>query len=130
MAKRKSSPKSKIKKAVRKSAKKYPILTASLILVLILIVVVLYILHTKGTINIPIFDKILNSSENNNEKNTTYKDNDSTNADIDLADGIFEDFQIHFMMLGNDKAGDSIYIKAGDTDLLIDAGSRSYRSVS
>lgn len=28
------------------------------------------------------------------------------------------------MMLGNDKAGDSIYIKAGDTDILIDAGSR------
>jgi beta-lactamase superfamily II metal-dependent hydrolase len=30
----------------------------------------------------------------------------------------------HFMMLGNDNAGDSIYIKAGDNDILIDAGSR------
>ena len=39
-------------------------------------------------------------------------------------DIIYDDFQIHFMMLGNDKAGDSIYIKAGDTDVLIDAGSR------
>lgn len=37
---------------------------------------------------------------------------------------IYDDFQIHFMMLGNDKAGDSIYIKAGDIDILIDAGSR------
>ena len=37
---------------------------------------------------------------------------------------IYDDFQVHFMMLGNDKAGDSIYIKAGDTDVLIDAGSR------
>lgn len=36
---------------------------------------------------------------------------------------MYTDFQIHFMMLGNDKAGDSIYIKAGDTDVLIDAGS-------
>lgn len=43
-------------------------------------------------------------------------------------DIIYDDFQIHFMMLGNDKAGDSIYIKAGDTDVLIDAGSRKNSS--
>ncbi len=30
----------------------------------------------------------------------------------------------HFMMLGNSNAGDSIYIKAGENDILIDAGSR------
>lgn len=29
----------------------------------------------------------------------------------------------HFMMLGNDKAGDCIYIKAGENDILIDGGS-------
>ncbi len=34
------------------------------------------------------------------------------------------DLSIHFMELGNKYAGDSIYIKAGDTDILIDAGSR------
>ena len=33
------------------------------------------------------------------------------------------DLQIHFMELGNKATGDSIYIKAGDTDILIDAGS-------
>lgn len=33
------------------------------------------------------------------------------------------DLSIHFMELGNKYAGDSIYIKAGDTDILIDAGS-------
>jgi beta-lactamase superfamily II metal-dependent hydrolase len=38
---------------------------------------------------------------------------------------IYDDFQIHFMTLGNKFAGDSIYIKAGDNDILIDAGSRS-----
>lgn len=37
---------------------------------------------------------------------------------------IYDDFQIHFMTLGNDSAGDSIYIKAGETDILIDAGSK------
>ena len=31
----------------------------------------------------------------------------------------------HFMQLGNNYTGDSIYIKAGDTDILIDAGSRA-----
>ena len=35
-----------------------------------------------------------------------------------------EQLSIHFMQLGNGKNGDSIYIKAGDTDILIDAGSR------
>ena len=33
------------------------------------------------------------------------------------------DLSIHFMELGNNSNGDSIYIKAGDTDILIDAGS-------
>lgn len=33
------------------------------------------------------------------------------------------DLSIHFMELGNDRTGDSIYIKAGNTDILIDAGS-------
>lgn len=35
-----------------------------------------------------------------------------------------EELSIHFLMLGNKYTGDSVYIKAGDTDILIDAGSR------
>ena len=31
----------------------------------------------------------------------------------------------HFMMLGNEYAGDCIYVKAGEYDILIDAGSRT-----
>jgi competence protein ComEC len=38
---------------------------------------------------------------------------------------IHQDFQIHFLELGNKYAGDSTYIKAGDLDILIDAGSRA-----
>lgn len=34
------------------------------------------------------------------------------------------DLEIHFLDLGNKYAGDSIYIKSGETDILIDAGSR------
>lgn len=33
-------------------------------------------------------------------------------------------FSIHFLELGNKYTGDSIYVKAGDTDILIDAGSK------
>ena len=33
------------------------------------------------------------------------------------------DISFHFMELGNKASGDSIYIKAGNTDILIDAGS-------
>ncbi len=35
------------------------------------------------------------------------------------------DISFHFMMLGNNKNGDCTYIKAGDNDILIDAGSTS-----
>lgn len=35
-----------------------------------------------------------------------------------------EQLSMHFLELGNNFTGDSVYIKAGDTDILIDAGSR------
>lgn len=35
------------------------------------------------------------------------------------------DMQVHFLELGNKYTGDCTYIKAGDTDILIDAGSRT-----
>ncbi len=35
-----------------------------------------------------------------------------------------DSLSIHFLEVGNKYTGDSIYIKAGDTDILIDAGSR------
>ena len=37
---------------------------------------------------------------------------------------VYDDFQIHFLELGNIYAGDAIYVKAGENDILIDAGSR------
>ena len=37
---------------------------------------------------------------------------------------VYDDFQIHFLELGNEYAGDCTYIKAGENDILIDAGSR------
>ena len=62
---------------------------------------------------------------------------DSKNEFVKYVRGIvegvcYDEFQIHFMMLGNDAAGDCTYIKAGDTDILIDAGSTvgSYTTTS
>lgn len=37
---------------------------------------------------------------------------------------MFDNFQIHFMELGVYNTGDSTYIKAGDLDILIDAGAK------
>lgn len=34
------------------------------------------------------------------------------------------ELEFHFMMLGNEYAGDCIYVRAGDNDILIDAGSK------
>ena len=36
----------------------------------------------------------------------------------------YNDFSVHFMQLDNYNSGDCVYIKAGDVDILIDAGSR------
>lgn len=36
---------------------------------------------------------------------------------------VLDDFQVHFLELGNASTGDSVFIKAGDLDILIDAGS-------
>ena len=61
----------------------------------------------------------------------TYKETKDTNLVFTkysggiIEDVIYDDFQIHFMMLGNDAAGDCAYIKAGNNDILIDAGSKS-----
>ena len=41
-----------------------------------------------------------------------------------------DELSIHFLELGNYYAGDSVYIKAGDIDILIDAGSRASSSTT
>ncbi len=50
---------------------------------------------------------------------------DQTHSPAQTSEGIiYDQFQIHFMELGNKYTGDATYIKAGDVDILIDAGSR------
>ena len=53
------------------------------------------------------------------------KNNDTNNNEsVEIDKVLYEDFQIHFLELGNNNSGDSVYVKAGDNDILIDAGSR------
>lgn len=69
-------------------------------------------------------------SENDNG-NSGSADSDSGNTDSssDVTEGNAEDIvnadlSIHFLELGNKYAGDSVLIKCGDIEVLIDAGSR------
>lgn len=51
--------------------------------------------------------------------------NSDEKANDNIVGEIYDEFQVHFLELGNIYAGDSIYVKAGDVDILIDAGSRT-----
>lgn len=66
----------------------------------------------------------ITNEENNNEDEN--KNDDVINEEIVVA----EDLIIAFLETGNKYTGDSIYIKAGDTDVLIDAGSRQSSSTT
>lgn len=70
----------------------------------------------------PIFNgktglEIIQEMENENNKHSAV-------STISFEGTVYDDFQIHFMELGNWNTGDSVYIKAGSTDILIDAGSK------
>ncbi len=50
-----------------------------------------------------------------------YQEYKKRDADVYSGDG----FEVHFLELGNKYTGDCTYIKAGETDILIDAGSKT-----
>ncbi len=108
--------KKKAIKTTKKVAKKYPILVIFILLVIIALVVVGIILYKNGT-----FDKWFkkNAEPTQTETHEVHRAEDGYSENV-----IYDNFQIHFMELGNEFAGDSTYIKAGDVDILIDAGSR------
>lgn len=51
---------------------------------------------------------------------------DSDKPAVDSDKYVSGDLQIHFLEFNNKYCGDCTYIKAGDVDILIDAGSRTY----
>ena len=102
--------KKKVKKQVKKAAKKYPVLFFIIVL-LVVSIVGCYILHTKGIIHIPFLNDVeSNESTESGESSGGEEEND--------------DLSIHFLEVGNQYTGDCTLIKVGDTEVLIDAGSR------
>lgn len=83
-------------------AKKPKKFIGSLLVFLIIIVLVL--------VTIFIFPDLVNKITKKNNNEEIVYDSDS--------------LSIHFLELGNKYTGDAVYIKAGETDILIDAGSR------
>lgn len=100
--------------------------------------------YTNGkTVTVTDFELEFDSSEAGEKPCKILYGGQSTTVNITVTDGPKEptegtydvnvikneNLSIHFLMLGNKYTGDSVYIKAGDTDILIDAGSR-YGSAS
>lgn len=118
-----------VSKAIKKKPKIFiPIIFCTLII----IIGIFALLYFTGNLD-SIISKQTSEIEDNNS-NSNGKDNDQS-GNIDVIDEEYivenikyDDFQIHFLELGNKYTGDSCYIKAGDTDILIDAGSRGNSS--
>lgn len=93
----------------KKQRKFFVVLTVILVVVLIAVAVYGYF---NGWFNTVIYGE--SGYVNGNVNSETY----------DVAVINQQELSIHFLDLGNKYVGDSVYIKAGDTDILIDAGSR------
>ena len=123
MAKRKISKKTQ--REIEKVAKKHPWL---IVVALILVVVIgaLCVLHYKRVIHLPFLDSVI-PQENTQE--VDYQDDDPfgvsgafTGADRQTISN--SNVSIHFLEVGNKYTGDCTLIKVGNTEVLIDAGSR------
>ena len=106
-----TSAKKYIKKETKKFMKQHKGFSTFLTIFLIIFVGIGGVLYYLGYLD-PIIDKYLGNDDNGVQEPIVF---DGT---------VYEDFQVHFLELGNWYAGDSVYIKAGNNDILIDAGSR------
>ena len=115
----------KVKKQVKKAAKKHPILVF-IVFLLIAAIVGCYVLHTKGIIHIPFLNGTDSSeSTESTESTESSESSESTESSESSGDLLEEDdLSIHFLEVGNQYTGDCTLIKVGDTEVLIDAGSR------
>ena len=125
MAKKKTSSKPRtpstktiVKKTVRKASKSTGGIIAIVLGTLILAaLVIVYFLVPFAFLDNMTFNEYFMHGE---EKHTSHH-----HAEPISFDGIiYDDFKVNFLELGNWYTGDSIFIKAGENDILIDAGSR------
>lgn len=131
MANKKSSGKKSAAKTKKNNLFK-KLLIALAVIVFLLVIAVVVIYFVKPTL----FDELFNRLEDyyayvQNYYNDSDKDDpDGTNgATVQISEGDAagiktSDFSIHFLELGNKYTGDCTLIDIGDTEILIDAGSR------
>lgn len=112
----------KQRREVEKAAKKHPVLI-TVIFLLIVAIVVCCVLHRKRIIHIPFLDNIIPQEEADDNLNIDAAG--GAFSDADIAEIKSNDLSIHFLELGNKYTGDCTLIKVGDTEVLIDAGSRA-----
>lgn len=116
------------KRKAKKFAQKHPVITFIVIL-LIVAIVGCFVLHTAGVIYIPFLDGILTNTE---QTDSTSSSDEKTEVEAtggaftaeDIENIVSSDVSIHFLEVGNAYTGDCTLIKVGDTEVLIDAGSR------
>lgn len=99
----------------RRKRKSSAVIAIVLVIILIAVFVGGWYLYTYQR---PIFDEIYNTILGKKD-NETPGEPDKPPV---IVDG---ELSIHFLELGNNYSGDCIYIKAGDSDILVDAGSRA-----
>ena len=118
------------KSAKRKKAEKK---LRNIIIIILIIAVVAFLVYSyiNGTLDqvINTIKQMINGNGNDNGGggsggNGGGSDLEFNSATYDPAVIKEQALSIHFLELGNKYTGDSVYIKAGDTDILIDAGSR------
>ena len=73
--------------------------------------------------------EISDDSDTSSDSSDTSSDSSDTSSDSsgenpDMPDIVTDELSIHFLFLGNKTSGDCALIKVGDTEVLIDAGSK------
>ena len=111
----------KAARAAEKVAKKYPKLFTALVIILVIVLIAAacwyFLDYKKAHPNGPNDLGGTNGGNGGNGGETTVLTGD-------LAEIASADLSVHFLELGNKYTGDCTLIKAGDTEVLIDAGSR------
>ncbi len=111
-----------------KKIKKLPLaLTITIIVLLIIAVgVCFYLYKTQNPKFMELYNKVFQTQEQpSSPKDDAVWDTEVYDAKNDFVPVNDSDLSIHFLQLGNEYTGDCIYIKAGETDILVDAGSRA-----
>ena len=103
----------KMKRHVKKFARKNPTAFVVILLILIFIAAGLFVIDYYNIYDLGFVDSEIKDDENDDD-------------DI-IVSG---ELTVAFLETGNTYTGDAIYVKAGETDLLIDAGSRKSSSVT